>query len=105
MPLYDFECNKHGIFEEYHPMDESTIQKTSCPICGIESNRIFIMPFIGKKSNNTSIIGKTRTEHNKILHNEGWGSCFADESQVDKCKYLEKKGIGYPTGAQINKVK
>lgn len=35
--------------------------------------------------------GRTRTEIDKALVGEGWGSSFASESDRDKCAYLEKK--------------
>lgn len=35
--------------------------------------------------------GKTRTEMSKNLESEGWGSCFKDKADEDKCKHLEKK--------------
>ena len=51
-----------------------------------------------------AIIGKTRSEQEKNLRKE-WGSTLSDE-QLDKCKYLEKKGIKrFPNQADIAKVK
>lgn len=34
--------------------------------------------------------GKTRSEQEMNLRNEGWGHTLTDE-QLDKCKFLEKK--------------
>ena len=36
------------------------------------------------------IFGKTRSEQEKNLRNEGWGHTLSDE-QLDKCEYLERK--------------
>lgn len=35
--------------------------------------------------------GNTRSEQDKHLQEEGWGSSFASEEQRDYCKFLEKQ--------------
>jgi hypothetical protein len=45
--------------------------------------------------------GKTRTEMDKNLKSEGWGTSFRDKRDADKCKYLEKKFLGeFTTGGE-----
>lgn len=55
--------------------------------------------------------GKTRTEMNKNLESEGWGTSFKDGRDAERCKYLEKKflsefntaGECKPRGSDIHK--
>ena len=50
--------------------------------------------------------GKTRSEQAENLRKEGWGSGGLSDEQLDKTKFLEKRrGILFPHGAEIDKVK
>lgn len=37
-------------------------------------------------------IGKTRSEQARNLQKEGWGTAGLTPEQLDKCRYLDKKG-------------
>jgi putative FmdB family regulatory protein len=39
MPLYEYECNIHGSFEEIQPMQRSG-EPENCPVCGEPSPRV-----------------------------------------------------------------
>src|SRR5580658_5190095 len=43
MPLYEYECREHGIFDEHRTMDESEAS-ASCPACGGDARRILSAP-------------------------------------------------------------
>jgi putative FmdB family regulatory protein len=43
MPIYEFECDEHGTFDEQRPM--SLAKSTSaCPACGTEARRVLSVP-------------------------------------------------------------
>lgn len=43
MPLYEYECREHGVFELVRPMAESRLG-APCPRCGLLSARILSTP-------------------------------------------------------------
>ena len=49
--------------------------------------------------------GKTRTEQARNLEREGWGTGFKSHEDFDRAKYLEKKGMRFPTIPQIERTK
>ncbi|MGJ8676204.1 MAG: zinc ribbon domain-containing protein [Akkermansiaceae bacterium] len=44
MPLYDYQCNEHGVFEHFNPMSKSG-EPCACPDCGVSSPRLISAPF------------------------------------------------------------
>lgn len=43
MPLYDYECQVHGVFEAFNPMVKSQDPK-ACALCGLLSKRLVNAP-------------------------------------------------------------
>jgi putative FmdB family regulatory protein len=43
MPLYEYECSEHGVFDEHRTMVESEAS-ASCPACGCDARRILSPP-------------------------------------------------------------
>jgi len=43
MPLYEYECAEHGIFDAFRPFAESD-QTEDCPECGVASQRQLSLP-------------------------------------------------------------
>ena len=43
MPVYDYKCQDHGIFNELATMDNSA-KPTKCPQCGVLCGRIIMLP-------------------------------------------------------------
>ncbi len=43
MPIYDYECDEHGVFEEIRPFEESSTP-INCPTCGKSASRVFSAP-------------------------------------------------------------
>ena len=39
MPIYEYECNEHGVFEELRPMDRSR-EGAECPECRATAPRV-----------------------------------------------------------------
>ena len=58
---------------------------------------------ISRRAKNPEDDRLTRSEMDKRLVDEGWGTSFRDEQQRDYCKFLEK-GIreGYNCGGRVN---
>lgn len=94
MPIYIFNCNKHGDLEILQPMNRDHI--FYCPECHTKMNRIFTP--VGIRCGGFSKIGKTRTELFQNLGKEGW----ADRDMWKKDKE-EKRRKAYQE--RINKYK
>jgi len=43
MPLYDYKCPHHGVFQELAPMSEHD-KPRACPQCQVQSARIIMIP-------------------------------------------------------------
>lgn len=43
MPLYDYKCPQHGVFQELAPMAEHD-QPKPCPQCATQSARVIVLP-------------------------------------------------------------
>ena len=46
MPLYEYECSKHGSFRDWRPMSESHLP-SACPDCGRAATRMVSAPRLG----------------------------------------------------------
>jgi len=103
MPLYEYRCPEHDVFEIWDTMKDVK-QIIKCEKCGTDCSMVFSAK-VFKTETQANHLGKKRSDHDKILREEGWGSCFKDNESVDKCKYLEKKGVLYPNGSQVDSVK
>lgn len=47
MPLYEYECNRHGVFELSRPMRLAS-RGAPCPACGRASARILSLPSVAQ---------------------------------------------------------
>ena len=47
MPLYEYECRDHGVFEESRSIAQST-DDAACPACERPAPRIVIMPTLAR---------------------------------------------------------
>jgi putative FmdB family regulatory protein len=46
MPLYNYECRRHGTFSDWFSMSESE-NPTPCPVCGKLARRSVSAPYLG----------------------------------------------------------
>lgn len=53
MPIYEYECESHGLFEEERPMQRSR-EDASCPRCRVSSRRIL-------SSTHTALLPRARS--------------------------------------------
>lgn len=60
MPVYEYECQRHGLFENLVPLAESAAP-SACPDCGESSRRILSAPSIYHLDRST-VIAKDRNE-------------------------------------------
>ncbi|MEM9419037.1 MAG: zinc ribbon domain-containing protein [Planctomycetota bacterium] len=44
MPLYEYSCKAHGVFEALMPLSESS-STAQCPFCGQDAPRVMSIPF------------------------------------------------------------
>lgn len=47
MPVYEFECDAHGTFDEQRPMSQARAG-AACPACGVESRRVLSAPHVAQ---------------------------------------------------------
>ena len=47
MPLYEFECDEHGSFDEQRPMSEAKLG-APCPACGASARRVLSVPGLSR---------------------------------------------------------
>lgn len=87
--LFDFECPKHGYFEE---MVYSHIHETPCPQCGLNASRQLSAPRIGHMTMATSA---SASPESIIKFDRAHRQQKAKE---DKC-YAEHGDYGRPAGA------
>jgi len=52
MPLYEYCCDKHGVFDAFRSMAQSN-EPSECPICGAESPRVLSLPRTNLLDSNT----------------------------------------------------
>jgi putative FmdB family regulatory protein len=75
MPLYEYECKKHGVFDEQRSMDESEAS-LACPACGAEARRILSPPRLRcmAKAESTARARNERSCHEpRVVSAEGGG--------------------------------
>lgn len=83
VPIYDYRCHAHGLFEEVHPMDDAA-RATPCPVpgCGRYCARTYVEP-----PNFTE--DKTRhKDYSRIL-----GQGESPQSRGDLKRIEKEKGI------------
>jgi putative FmdB family regulatory protein len=47
MPIYEFECEEHGVFEEQRPMSLAK-SNAPCPSCGSDARRLLSVPQLAR---------------------------------------------------------
>jgi putative FmdB family regulatory protein len=47
MPLYEYECAEHGVFEEHACMDKAA-KAARCPVCENDGRRILSAPHVAR---------------------------------------------------------
>jgi len=87
MPMYEYECIKHGVFESLRPMSDCRLPQP-CPCCGSEAPRVTItgvalavMPAATRKAHG---INETNRHAPKALsqarHGSGCSCCSGNRS-------------------------
>ena len=64
MPLYEYDCDDHGVFESMHSMQDAE-QPERCPSCGVPSPRVLSVPRLACVSRNERI---ARDRNEKSRH-------------------------------------
>ncbi len=77
MPVYEYECNSHGLFEAMHPMARSS-EPSPCPTCEVQSMRVLSTPHLASGSTNFKARDRNeRSQHEprmvKREHNHSHG--------------------------------
>jgi len=73
MPVYEYECQVHGVFETFKPLAEYTAP-ASCPTCETPSARIMSVPRVSgmAKSTRIALERNERSRHEpRIAHGCG----------------------------------
>jgi putative FmdB family regulatory protein len=53
MPIYEFECDAHGSFDEQRPMSLAK-SGAPCPTCGADARRVLSMPNVAQMERSQS---------------------------------------------------
>lgn len=72
MPVYDYKCQEHGIYNELATLDDSA-KPTPCPECGILCARIIMVPPSLQKVSEAERKGhetNEKSQHEPIFSNE-----------------------------------
>jgi putative FmdB family regulatory protein len=73
MPIYQYRCNEHGLFDEWQKMNDK--HTAICPQCHKIANRIFTpIPAHGDLPSKPCNIGKTRAELFDNLAGDGFAT-------------------------------
>ncbi|MBW0000583.1 MAG: zinc ribbon domain-containing protein [Verrucomicrobia bacterium] len=68
MPIYEYRCDQHGVFEITRPL--GTAQRSAtCSVCGSEARRVFSAPMIRSGSRATLLAAMDHAE--KSRHEPG----------------------------------
>jgi putative FmdB family regulatory protein len=73
MPLYEYECSEHGVFELIRGISEAR-QGAPCPECASEAPRILSAPAVSSLSRATRVAHERneRSRHEpRVVRNEG----------------------------------
>ncbi len=64
MPIYEFECNEHGYFDEQRPMALAKAD-APCPACGARARRVLSVPQLAQP---TSSEPSARDDNERSRH-------------------------------------
>lgn len=88
MPLYDYKCATHGVFQELVPVDAYD-QPCECPQCGALSARVILLPpeFLSMAAERRKAFETNeRARHEPVFSNR--------EIRADAHKHQHGKGCG-----------
>lgn len=81
MPVYEYECVRHGVFEEFHPMAESHLPR-ACPECGSAAPRVVLsaavfaaLPAAARKAHTINEASRYAPKSSRQGHGAGCGCC------------------------------
>ena len=91
MPLYDFRCPEHGVFEQYASREEAVVYH----VCGQTARR---MPFSGIPNLQGETVARSipdpsyRHEAQKRELNRTWGDASRSVEMLRKASFTDEKG-------------
>lgn len=94
MPIYDYECVKHGTFEMARPMSQSG-NAGVCPECGGSSNRVITAPRLRTLGALTRMSMDRNEKSRHSPHVCGTGCSHRAPSATQREKTSGKKMISY----------
>lgn len=68
MPIYEFECDAHGAFDEQRPMAEAKLG-AACPACGAPSRRVLSLPHVAQLATSQR---RARDVNERSQHEPRW---------------------------------
>lgn len=101
MPVYEYACGAHGVFEAVQPMDAYD-QPTSCPSCGERSPRVMMTaPRLGASDRNRMHAHDVNAKaadspKRQSEHGPGCGCCSAGGSKAKG----KSQTLHHPNGAK-----
>lgn len=90
MPIYEYECCKHGAFESFRPMAESQMAQP-CPSCGTASPRVVLsavafsaVSSVSRKAHAVNETARHEPKSSKQLHGSGCSCCSGGKRNSNK---------------------
>lgn len=103
MPLYDYKCREHGLFQELVLLSEGG-QPQPCPDCGTPAARVIVLPatILGLDPTHQAMARNERSQHEprfstpehraedqaKQRHNQGCGCQICEDPALSSPKAL-----------------
>lgn len=100
MPLYEFCCNKHGVFDGYRTIENRSVSEP-CPICKVLSERIISLPAIVIKQGSQRLQFGSGSPGRVISHKETGGL----DIYIPSAGAMEQAEIDYIAEGAIEKEK
>jgi putative FmdB family regulatory protein len=91
MPLYDYKCRDHGLFQELARMDEHGDPKP-CPVCGTLASRVILLPPEVLDPNRAAVLVAARRE--RSVHAPLLSTADTRAEQADRVRHAFGRGCG-----------
>ncbi len=102
MPLYEYDCPHHGVFEAMRGLSEYS-EPAPCPECSVRSARVLSLPRLSAMAR-SDVLARDRNErsqHEPRVARKG----SETESRHHRCRGSCNHGSGPPGGKQLKAYK
>lgn len=94
MPLYDYKCREHGLFQDLATMDEHGAPKP-CPSCGALAPRVILLPPEVLDPARVSVLAAAR--HERSTHAPILSTVDSRAEQAERARHPRSRDCGCGT--------